>query len=60
MVPGGGQPTVAAPQVVTVSRHAGDAPAVAPLAGGEALDLCATTWSAADRHGASSNDHSIS
>ena len=38
MVPGGGQPTVAARQVVTVPSHAGDAPAVAPLAGGEALD----------------------
>ena len=44
MVPGGGQPTIAARQVVTVSSHAGDAPAVAPLAGGEALDLCATAW----------------
>jgi putative transposase len=60
MVPGGGQPTVAARQVVTVSGHAGDAPALAPLDGGEALDLRATAWSSADRQGASSSDRSLS
>jgi hypothetical protein len=44
MVPGGGQSTVAARQMVGVSGHAGDAPALAPLDGREALDLCATAW----------------
>lgn len=48
MVPDGGQPTVAARQVVGVSRLAGNAPQVAPMDGGEALDLCATAWSSAD------------
>src|SRR5262245_20105358 len=48
MVSGGGQPTVAARQVVDVLGHAGDAPALAPRDSGEALDVCATVWSAAD------------
>jgi hypothetical protein len=60
MVPGGGQPTVAARQVVGVSGHAADAPALASLDGGEALDLYATAWSSADRQGASSADRSLS
>jgi hypothetical protein len=60
MVPGGGQPTVAARQVAGVSGHADDAPALAWLDGGEALDLCATAWSSADRQGASSADRSLS
>ena len=59
MVPGGVQPTVAARQVVAVSGHAGDAPEVAPLDGGEALDLYATAGSSADRQGASSRDRSL-
>jgi hypothetical protein len=42
MVPGGGQPPAAARQVVAVSGHAGDASALAPLDGGEALDILAT------------------
>src|SRR5215510_10470122 len=59
MVPGGGQPAVAARQVVRVSGHAGDAPALAPLDGGETLDLCATARSSADRQGASSANRSV-
>jgi|SRR5262245_32376914 len=42
MVLGCGQPTAAAHPVVVVSGHAVDAPALAPLDGGEALDLSAT------------------
>jgi hypothetical protein len=59
MLPGGGQPTVATRQVVGVSGHAGDAPALASLDGGPALDLCATAWSSADRQRASSTDRSL-
>ena len=60
MVLGGGQPTVAARPVVPISGHALDAPALAPLDGGEALDLCTTAWSSADRQGVSSADRSLS
>jgi hypothetical protein len=60
MILGGGQPTVAARPVVGVSGHPGDAPALASSDGGEALDLCSTAWSSADRQGASSADRSIS
>ena len=59
MLPGGGQPTVAARQLVGVSGHAGDAHALASLDGGQALDLRATAWSSADRQGASSADRSL-
>jgi hypothetical protein len=59
MVPGGGQPTVSARQVVGVSGHAGDAPALAPLDGGEALDLCTTARASADRQEAPSAHRSL-
>src|SRR5262249_8053654 len=57
-VPGGGQPAVAARQVLRVSGHTGDAPTVAPLDGGGALDVCATAWSSDDCQGASSANRS--
>ena len=60
MVLGGGQPAVAARQVVAVSDYAGDALALAPAGGGEAMDLCTTAWSSVDRQGASSGDRSLS
>jgi putative transposase len=59
MVSGGGQPIVAARQVVGLSGHASDAPALAPLDGGEALDLYATAWSSAFGQGVSSVDRSL-
>ena len=48
-LPGGGQPTAAARQVVGVSGHADDAAALAPSNGREALDVRATAGSSADR-----------
>ena len=45
----GCEPTVTARQLVGVSGDAGDAPAVAPAPGGEALDVCATAGSTAVR-----------
>jgi len=47
-------------QVVGVSGHAGDAPALASLDGGEALDLRASARSSADRQGAPSTDRTLS
>ena len=43
------EPKPAARQLVVVSRDASDAPALASSPGGEALDLCATAGSTADR-----------
>src|SRR5262249_21235695 len=55
-VPIGRKPPIAAHQLVVFCRHSGDAPALAPAAGGEALDLFATTGSPSDRAGNSSGD----
>jgi hypothetical protein len=51
--------SIAARQVVRVSGHASDAPALASLHGGEAVDLCATARASPNRQRASSAHRSL-
>jgi len=60
MVLSSGQSTAAARQLAGVSGHAGHPPALAPLDGGQALDLRAAAGSSGDRQRASSADPSFS